>query len=124
MSASPARLEPPAPEPVQLAELLKAAAAELTDLSRAGDRLHGLVERRMAAAPLAEGGIEDAQLIDFLVQHLETVGLFLRLLAAEAPATDIDYARLSARLPLADLASRLGGGAAPPPAASGDLDLF
>jgi hypothetical protein len=106
-----------------LPALLEAVAAELASLSDGSARLHALVERQAAAGPLGDAAIEDAQFVDFLVQHLETVGLFMRLLAAEAPSVDIDYARLRLRLPLADLARRLGGDEAAA-ADGGDLDLF
>jgi hypothetical protein len=122
----------PAPEPTTtnekpLAQLLRAAADEMFLLSELGGPLHALIERQMGGAGLQERSIEDAQLIDFLVQHLEATGIFLRQLAAQTPEeTMVEFERVRAMVPLADLARRLGG--EPPPedssASSGDLDLF
>lgn len=110
--------------------MLHSTASELFDLAEVGERLHDIVERHLMSAGAHEGAIVDAQLIDFLVQHLESVGAFLRLLADQTPrGLHIDFDRVRGRLPLADLERRLSGdmvaqhgvGASH---AAGDLDLF
>ena len=126
MTSAAANLSEFPSQQTPLTTLLGSASDEMFVLSGLGGRLHELVERQSALAPLHDRSIEDAQLIDFLVQHLEAVGIFLRLLAENAPAgASIDFEALRHRLPLADLARRLGGERAfEMEAPSGDLDLF
>jgi hypothetical protein len=112
-----------------MSTLLESAASEMFSLSEIGLALHRLIAREMGTTRLNERSIEDAQLIDFLVQHLQAVGAFLRSLAAETPAeVAVDYAPLRDSMPLADLARRLGGqleeSEASPTVLSGELDLF
>ncbi len=115
--------------PTPMSTLLESAASEMFSLSEIGGALHRLIAREMGTTRLNERSIEDAQLIDFLVQHLQAVGAFLRSLAAETPEeVAVDYAPLRDSVPLADLARRLGGqlaeAHAPPAAVAGELDLF
>jgi hypothetical protein len=108
-----------------VARLLAAAAGELNALASLSQQLHELVERQHAAAGLSDACVEDAQIIDYLVQHLDALALFLTLVAEQAPNTvHVDAGRALAGLPLGDLARRLGGGAAAAPAPTGDLELF
>jgi hypothetical protein len=116
-------------DPTPMSALLESAASEVLSLSEIGLALHRLIAREMGTTRLNERSIEDAQLIDFLVQHLQAVGAFLRSLAAETPAeVAVDYAPLRDAMPLADLARRLGGqlaeAEAQPAVVSGELDLF
>jgi nitric oxide reductase activation protein len=116
-------------DPTPMSALLESAASEMFSLSEIGLALHRLIAREMGTTRLNERSIEDAQLIDFLVQHLQAVGAFLRSLAAETPVeVAVDYAPLRDSMPLADLARRLGGQLAEaqalPPVVSGELDLF
>lgn len=122
----------PKPPPIaaqdkRLVDLLRAAADEMFQLSEIGQPLHALIERQMGGSDLQDRSIEDAQLIDFLVQHLQATGIFLRGLA-EQTAEDavVDFERVRVTVPLADLARRLGGEAPveDSSATSGDLDLF
>lgn len=127
LALSPAPAPAPTTGDKPLAQLLRAAADEMFLLAELGQPLHALIERQMGGAGLQERSIEDAQLIDFLVQHLEATGIFLRLLAAQAPEeATVDFDSVRDRVPLADLARRLGGESPmeDPAAASGDLDLF
>ena len=105
--------------------LLSSAADEMASLSEMSHGLHDLVARQMASGHAHDQSIEEAQAIDLLVQHLDTIGAFLRLLANETPpGVAIDFARLRNQLPLAGLAGRLGGDTAAEDAACGELDLF
>ena len=116
-------------DPTPMSMLLESAASEMFSLSEIGGALHRLIAREMGTTRLNERSIEDAQLIDFLVQHLQAVGAFLRSLAAETPIdVAVDYAPLRDSVPLADLARRLGGqlaeAEAGPVVVAGELDLF
>jgi hypothetical protein len=127
---SHAALSQVTPQPVDerpMVALLRAAADEMFSLSEIGQPLHALIERQMGGYDLQEKSIEDAQLIDFLVQHLQATGTFLRQLAEQTSEDAmIDFDRVRTKVPLADLARRLGGEAPSegPPGGSGDLDLF
>jgi hypothetical protein len=78
--------------------------------------------------------LRDFQAIDYLVQRLHGVAAFMDALAVSAAAQDwrVDAAAAAARLPLSDLANRLGGAHASagavdptsPPPTDGDLELF
>ncbi|OYX34942.1 MAG: hypothetical protein B7Y99_04785 [Caulobacterales bacterium 32-69-10] len=111
-----------------VAALLRSTAQEMASLSDMSNRLHDLVARQMGAAVIHEQSVEEAQSIDLLVQHLETIGRFLHLLADEVPSSlAVDFSPIRDRLPLAALADRLGGEAGRrrlDDGDPGDLDLF
>jgi hypothetical protein len=100
-------------------------------LGACADELAALASRCEALqselAPALQGGaaIEEAQSLDLLTQSLSAVSLYLAALSTALPQDwTVDPRPAAALVPLAELARRLTGGAFPPPAASGDLDLF
>lgn len=111
-----------------LAALLATAAKEVDGLSDVAQRLHDLIARHIGGAGIEAQSIEDAQMIDYLVQHLEALGAFLDCLARETPEhLNVDATSARAGLRLADLARRLVGGGDGPDARStpsGDCELF
>ena len=115
-----------------LAEPLRLAALELTELSKLGDQLQAILVRltECAGAPDDDSFITEAQAADLLSQRLEGMAAFLAALAKAAPADvliDVEAAVID--LTLAEQARRLSG---PHPAAaragdepvSGDLFIF
>lgn len=113
-----------AEETVALGALLGAAADELAALSLAGERLRPLLLRALAVEA-AEEAIEEAQTLDYLVQHLTALSVLMERLAAMTPPE----ARLAAtqvrdELGLSDLERRLLGGVDDGAAAAGDFELL
>lgn len=115
-----------------IAEPLRLAAMEVTDLARLGDRLQWVI-----ASLSANGGgradpglVIEAQAADLMSQRLMGLAAFLAALAEAAPAdASIDIYDAVMDLTLAEQARRLGGpGCAPTgpiaPADGGDLVLF
>lgn len=110
---------------IPMADLLCAVAAELDRLAERTLELHGLVEGQLSGGALSSAVVEEAQSVDFLAQHLEGLGAWLRLLAGAPADVLIDPAELRGRLPLSDLEARLTGASAPAAAADpGDFELF
>jgi hypothetical protein len=116
-----------------LAEPLRLAAIELTDLAALGDQLQRAIGRLTAnQGPPDPEFLTEVQAADLLSQRLEGMAAFLRALAAAAPqdvTADVHAAVMS--LTLAEQARRLSGPhAATPqaahadPATSGELQLF
>ena len=115
-----------------IAEPLRLAALEVTDLARLGDRLQGVI----ASLSANSGGRPDpgllieAQAADLMSQRLVGLAAFLAALAEAAPAdASIDIYEAVMDLTLAEQARRLGGpGHAPAapaiPVDGGDLVLF
>ena len=64
-------IPPPVAGPCSsLGALLGTAATEVDALSGVADRLHSLIARHIAREDAPEESIEDAQMIDYLTQHL------------------------------------------------------
>lgn len=112
-----------------LGALLGTAATEVDALCDVAGRLHSLIARHIAQGNASEKSIEDAQMIDYLIQHLEALGDFLAQLSCATP-TDVLVDAESARagVGLADLARRLmgevAGEDAPVAGPPGDCELF
>ncbi len=114
--------------------VLAALAAETEHAGGLCARLEELVSKLTTSA---EGEVRDlalseAQTLDVLTQHLDSLTQFMRGLSAQlTTARSVDTDALIAQVPLGDLASRLravlhDATLIPPPsdAGSGDLDLF
>lgn len=110
---------------VPLRSLLMAAAVEIDALSEAGRRLQPLIAQAVKANS-SEQSIEDAQIIDHLVQHLYALSGFMTHLASATPAeVRVDLETAVAGLNLSDLKHRLlGGRRALEPEPTGEMDLF
>ena len=110
----------------QLDELISATAREIGRLAVLGHRLQALISGHVAAAGQIEGAVEDAQMLDYLIQHLEGVEQFLDRLAATAPrGCHVDVSSISAGLALGALSRRLAGGAGPDGADdAGEMELL
>lgn len=112
-----------------LGALLGTAATEVDALSGVADRLHSLIARHIGREDAPEESIEDAQMIDYLTQHLEALGDFLAQLARVTPPEIlVDAASARAGVGLADLARRLMGDVpdenAVPAGPAGECELF
>ncbi len=116
------------PGDAALGALIGTAAMEVDALSDVANRLHALIARHVAQPGAHEQSIEDAQMIDYLTQHLEALGEFLgRLSAATPPDVLVDAASARAGVRLAALARRLVGDTDPntaPGQDPGDCELF
>ena len=101
-------------------------AGEVDALSVVADRLHNLIARHISREDAPEQSIEDAQMIDYLTQHLEALGDFLTELSIATPANVmVDAETARAGVGLADLARRLMGETADEDAGpAGDCELF
>ena len=110
---------------VPLRSLLMATTAEIDALSEASLRLQPLIAQAVAANS-SEQSIEDAQLIDHLVQHLCALSGFITHLASATPAdVRVDLEAAVTGLNLSDLKHRLlGGRRILEPEPAGELDLF
>ena len=105
--------------------LIEAAGAELTALAREGHRLQTLIGDHVAALGSSEGAVEDAQLLDVLLQHHEALAEVLKRLAAEVPATtEVRLDTVLGPLRLSGLADRLAGAEEPHAKTSGELEMF
>jgi hypothetical protein len=105
--------------------LVAAAGREVAALGAVVEMVHGLVTRHAAADPHA---MEEAQSLDYLLQHLCAIGDLLQQLG-EHPTLDglVATEPLRAGTPLADLAARLFDGADAKPFArptAGEVELF
>jgi hypothetical protein len=112
-----------------LGGLIGAAANEVDALSEVAGRLHSVIVRHVSVADAHEQSIEDAQMIDYLTQHLEALALFLSRLSEATPKTVVvDAESARAGVALADLARRLMGevpsGLEATPRPAGDCELF
>ena len=111
-----------------LGALLGTAATEVDALSDVAGRLHSLIARHISQGNASEKSIEDAQMIDYLIQHLEALGDFLAGLSCVTPADImVNAERARAGVGLADLARRLMGevaGEGVPAGPAGDCELF
>jgi hypothetical protein len=105
--------------------LVAAAGREVAALGAVVETLQELVARHAGADPQ---GLEEAQGLDFLLQHLSAIGELLQRLGADpALAGMIETDALRAGAPLADLAGRLFGDLAAKPFArptAGAVELF
>ena len=111
-----------------LAEPLRLAAIELTDLARLGDQLQHVLARVSRHVDASDATfVTDAQAADLLSQRLEGMAAFLGALSTAAPGgVEIDVEAAVIDLTLAEQARRLSG---PHPApveepVSGDLFMF
>ena len=115
-----------------IAEPLRLAAMEVTDLARLGDRLQGVIASLSAncSGRPDPGLVIEAQAADLMSQRLMGLAAFLTALADAAPTdASIDIYDAVTALTLAEQARRLGGpclAAAGPvaPVDGGDLVLF
>ena len=111
-----------------LGELVGAAATEVDALSDVASRLHSLIARHISREDAPEQSIEDAQMIDYLTQHLDALSGFLAQLSRAAPAdVRVNAASARAGVGLADLARRLMGETSSedaPAGPAGDCELF
>lgn len=112
-----------------IAEPLRLAAIEVTELARLGDRLQGVIASLSAnyGGRPDPGLVIEAQAADLMSQRLMGLAAFLSALAEAAPAdATVDIYEAVMDLTLAEQARRLGGpGQAPTtPAEGGDLVLF
>jgi hypothetical protein len=118
------------PGPIRpIAEPLRLAAVEVTDLARLGDRLQGVIASLSAnsAGRPDPGLVIEAQAADLISQRLMGLAAFLTALAEAAPAdARIDIHAAVMDLTLAEQARRLGGPGCGPalPVDGGDLVLF
>ncbi len=114
-------------ESAPLRALLEATAAELEALSRAGHRLQPLIAQAMVAGALEES-IEEAQIVDYLLQHLDALSGFIQGLAAQTPdGIHVDASAAGADMLLSDLRRRLlhePGAAAILHRESGEVELL
>jgi hypothetical protein len=105
--------------------LVAAAGREVVALGAVVEMVHGLVTRHAVAdAP----SMEEAQSLDFLLQHLDAIGDLLQRLGLD-PTLDglVETDPLRAATPLADLAARLFDDADARPFArpsAGEVELF
>ena len=110
-----------------LRTLLAATASELEALSRAGHRLQPLIAQAMVAGALEES-IEEAQIVDYLLQHLDALSSFIQGLAAQTPGDIcVDAGAAGADMVLSDLRRRLlhePGGAAILHRDAGEVELL
>ena len=96
------------------AEMLLAAAAELNELSVLADSISaGDLDIVLRLQPL-----------DRMSQHLAALATFLATAAAALPSGGPDLSAALARMPVSDLADRLGGHARLACVTSGSLELF
>ncbi len=96
-------------ETAPLSGLLEATACELEALSRAGHRLQPLIAQAMVAGALEES-IEEAQIVDHLMQHLDALALFIQGLASQTPSdVHVDATAAGSQMVLSDLRKRLLG---------------
>ncbi|MEO8114091.1 MAG: hypothetical protein ABI655_06915 [Phenylobacterium sp.] len=109
---------------VALGALLSAAADELAALSLAGERLRPLLLRALAVEA-AEEAIEEAQTLDYLVQHLTALSVLMeRLAAMTPPEACLAATQVRDGLGLSDLERRLLGGVDEGGADAGDFELL
>lgn len=105
--------------------LVAAAGREVMALGAVVETVHGLVARHVGIDPDA---MEEAQSLDFLLQHLCAIGDFLQRLGSDpALGEPVQTDGLRAAAPLADLAARLFGDADAKPfgrPSAGDVELF
>ena len=110
-------------------EVLTSIAEELEHAGQLCDRLETLVTQQVRASrgePLAIA-LHEAQTLDVLTQHLAALATFTRKLSSQPQEGGYDLQDAVAGVTLGDLAKRLAGMSADPPAwagGSGDLDLF
>jgi hypothetical protein len=111
-----------------LGPLIGTAATEVDALSEVAGRLHSVIVRHIGVQDAHEQSIEDAQMIDYLTQHLEALGQFLSRLSHATPDdVRVDAESARAGVALADLARRLMGEApseTEAPRTTGDCELF
>ncbi len=109
-----------------LKALVAAAGSELHALCREGHRLQALIGSHVAAAGVAqEQAIEDAQMLDRLVQHQQALAEVLRRLAELIPQDlEIELDAVLGPLRLSGLAGRLAGLGAAGANLSGELELL
>lgn len=112
-----------------IAEPLRLAAMEATDLAGLADRLQGVIASLSAncSGRPDPGLVVEAQAADLMSQRLMGLAAFLAALADAAPAdARIDIYEAVMDLTLAEQARRLGGPGHGPalPADGGDLVLF
>ena len=111
-----------------IAEPLRLAALELTELAELGDRLQGVLGNLTAhLGPVDPEFITEAQAADLLSQRLVGMAAFLRAIARIAPEhvmADVTAAVMD--LTLAEQARRLSGPHPPIESApvNGELQLF
>jgi hypothetical protein len=87
--------------------LLVATATEIQALSRASHRLQPMIAQAMVAGALDES-IEEAQIVDYLLQHLDELSAFVLGLAGQTPeAIHVNTGAAGAGLMLGDLKRRL-----------------
>lgn len=126
MAAMP-DIEPPRP-PVRAASLralIAAAGSELMALAKEGHRLQELIGAHVAAHSSREEAVEDAQLLDVLLQHHEALAEVLHRLAEQTPpATVVKLDAVLGPVPLAGLADRLAGAERELTKASGELEVL
>lgn len=108
-----------------LRTLIAAAGCELLALAREGHRLQALIGAHVAAAGSNERAVEDAQMLDVLLQHHEALAEVLTKLAAEIPSTaEVDLEPVLGSLRLSGLADRLAGTRGAFSESPGELEVF
>ncbi len=122
-------LSPRAADPsdrMALRRLIGAVAREIDSLAEQGHRLQVMIGAHVAAAGAAEQAVEDAQLIDHLLQHFSGLGEVLRRAAEHTPAAvDVEIAAVLRGLRLDGLGRRLAGaGRLDGRNCSGELELL
>jgi hypothetical protein len=112
-----------------LAEVLQAAAAETSNLSRAAERLQSLASDLIQRAVEGDPALmEEAQGLDVLAQTLAALADFLQRVGQDVPSNwRLDIAPALDGVSLSDLAYRLGhkdAGAREAVAPTGECELF
>ena len=116
--------EPPV-RTASLRTLIAAAGCELMALAREGHRLQAMIGEHVAALGSSETAVEDAQLLDVLLQHHEALAEVLARLSEEIPATaKVDLEPVLGSLRLSGLADRLAGAEGSSAGSSGELEAF
>ena len=118
-------LSEPPPRTASLRTMIAAAGGELLALAREGHRLQAMIGAHVAALGANEKTMEDAQLLDVLLQHHEALAEVLTRLAEEIPSeAEVDLEPVLGSLRLSGLADRLAGAEGSFAGAAGELEVF
>jgi hypothetical protein len=124
-AAPPARAPESFRRVASLRTVIEAASAELLSLASEVHRLQALIGDHVAALGSREGAVEDAQLLDVLLQHHEALSEVLKRLAAEVPdSAEVRLDTVLGPLRLSGLADRLAGAETTHAKTSGELEMF